>query len=141
MVCDLDGFKQINDRFGHLEGNRILRHFSKSLQGSCREYDYVARMGGDEFVLVAPGLSSSAAQIRGICLNELANLAGREICGEDLLSVSVGFAFYPDDGTDAEKLLAEADRRMYMHKQQNSKPLTALARVPSLPPLLNSLVP
>jgi len=143
MVCDLDGFKQINDRFGHLEGNRILRHFSKSLQGSCREYDYVARMGGDEFVLVAPGLSGSAAQIRGICLNELANMAGREICGEDLLSVSVGFAFYPEDGTDAEKLLAEADRRMYMQKQQqqNRKPLTSLARVPALPPLLNTLVP
>ncbi|HEY6971779.1 MAG TPA: HD domain-containing phosphohydrolase [Candidatus Angelobacter sp.] len=141
MVCDLDGFKQINDRFGHLEGNRILRHFSKSLQGSCREYDYVARMGGDEFVLVAPGLSSSAAQIRGICLNELANMAGREICGEDLLSVSVGFAFYPDDGTDAEKLLAEADRRMYTQKQeQNRKPLNAMGRVATLP-LLNTLVP
>ena len=141
MVCDLDGFKQINDRFGHLEGNRILRHFSKSLQGSCREYDYVARMGGDEFVLVAPGLSSSAAQIRGICLNELANLAGREICGEDLLSVSVGCAFYPDDGTDAEKLLAEADRRMYMQKQQQGRKMTALARVQTLPPLLNTMVP
>lgn len=140
MVCDLDGFKQINDRFGHLEGNRILRHFAKSLQGSCREYDYVARMGGDEFVLVAPGLSGSAAQIRGICLNELANLAGREICREDLLSVSVGCAFYPDDGTDAEKLLAEADRRMYMQKQ-NRAGVNPLPPAQSLPPLLDSLVP
>ena len=142
MVCDLDGFKQINDRFGHLEGNRILRHFSKSLQGSCRDYDYVARMGGDEFVLVAPGLNSSAAQIRGICLNELAKMAGREVCGEDLLSLSVGCAFYPDDGSDAEKLLAEADRRMYIQKQQQSrKTLTALSGPPTLPPLLNTLVP
>jgi len=141
MVCDLDGFKQINDRFGHLEGNRILRHFAKSLQGSCREYDYVARMGGDEFVLVAPGLSSSAAQIRGICLNELANMAGREICGEDLLSVSVGCAFYPDDGADAERLLAEADRRMYIQKQQQGKTLSSLARVQAIPPLLDTLVP
>lgn len=142
MVCDLDGFKQINDRFGHLEGNRILRHFSKSLQGSCRDYDYVARMGGDEFVLVAPGLNSSAAQIRGICLNELAKMAGREVCGEDLLSLSVGCAFYPDDGSDAEKLLAEADRRMYIQKQQQSrKVLTALSGPPTLPSLLNTLVP
>jgi diguanylate cyclase (GGDEF)-like protein/putative nucleotidyltransferase with HDIG domain len=142
MVCDLDGFKQVNDRFGHLEGNRILRLFSKSLQGSCREYDYVARMGGDEFVLVAPGLSSSAAQIRGICLNELANLAGREVCGEDLLSLSVGCAFYPEDGTDAEKLLAEADRRMYIQKQQQQarrQPLTSLSRPSAFPALFNTL--
>jgi diguanylate cyclase (GGDEF)-like protein/putative nucleotidyltransferase with HDIG domain len=142
MVCDLDGFKQINDRFGHLEGNRILRQFAKSLQGSCREYDYVARMGGDEFVLVAPGLSGSAAQIRGICLTELASMAGREICGEDLLSLSVGYAFFPDDGADAEKLLAEADRRMYLQKQQHSRgrTLTGMPRVDSLSPMLNTMV-
>jgi diguanylate cyclase (GGDEF)-like protein len=131
MVCDLDGFKQINDRFGHLEGNRFLRLFAKSLQGSCREYDYVARMGGDEFVIIAPGLSVSAAQARGICLSELARSAGREVCSEDLLSLSVGCAVYPEDGADAEKLLSEADRRMYMEKQQhhNSKTFTAIAGI------------
>jgi diguanylate cyclase (GGDEF)-like protein/putative nucleotidyltransferase with HDIG domain len=121
MVCDLDGFKKINDRFGHLEGNRILRHFSETLQGSCREYDYVARMGGDEFVIVAPGLSASAAEARGICLSELAGNAGREICDVEWLSLSVGCAIYPEDGVDAEKLLAEADRRMYIQKQEHHK--------------------
>jgi diguanylate cyclase (GGDEF)-like protein/putative nucleotidyltransferase with HDIG domain len=126
MVCDLDGFKKINDRFGHLEGNRILRHFSETLQGSCREYDYVARMGGDEFVIVAPGLSSSAAEARGICLSELAGNAGREVCGVEWLSLSVGCAIYPEDGEDAEKLLAEADRRMYIQKQEHHKILKVL---------------
>jgi diguanylate cyclase (GGDEF)-like protein len=125
MVCDLDGFKKINDLFGHLEGNRILRHFSDTLQGSCREYDYVARMGGDEFVIVAPGLSASAAEARGICLSELAGNAGREICGVEWLSLSVGCAIYPEDGVDAEKLLAEADRRMYIQKQEHHKILKA----------------
>jgi diguanylate cyclase (GGDEF)-like protein/putative nucleotidyltransferase with HDIG domain len=119
MVCDLDGFKQINDRFGHLEGNRVLRMFAKSLQGSCREYDYVARMGGDEFVIVAPGLSSEAAIARGVCLSELATAAGREVCGEEILSLSLGCSNFPDDGMDAEKLLAEADRRMYIEKQEH----------------------
>ena len=123
MVCDLDGFKKINDRFGHLEGNRILRHFAETLQGSCREYDYVARMGGDEFVIVAPGLSATAAEARGICLSELAGAAGREICGVEWLSLSVGCAIYPEDGVDAEKLLAEADRRMYIQKQEHHKSL------------------
>jgi diguanylate cyclase (GGDEF)-like protein len=132
MVCDLDGFKNINDRFGHLEGNRILRHFAETLQGSCREYDYVARMGGDEFVIVAPGLSASAAEARGICLSSLAGNAGREICGVDWLSLSVGCAIYPEDGVDAEKLLAEADRRMYIQKQEHHKILKVFNTLPDV---------
>jgi diguanylate cyclase (GGDEF)-like protein/putative nucleotidyltransferase with HDIG domain len=131
MVCDLDGFKKINDCFGHIEGNRLLKQIAKTLQGSCREYDYIARMGGDEFVIVAPGLSVSAAEARGICLNELARAAGREITGEDWLSLSVGCSIYPQDGADAEKLLAEADRRMYLQKQEHRslKPLSGFACV------------
>ena len=119
MVCDLDGFKDINDRFGHLEGNRILKIFAQGLQDSCREYDYVARMGGDEFVIVAPGLTDPAAIQRGACLNELARAAGRQVCGDSPLSLSVGYAICPEDGSDAEKLLAEADRRMYLQKQRH----------------------
>ncbi len=61
MVADMDGFKQINDRFGHLEGNRVLRLFAHALKETSREYDYVARMGGDEFVVIAPGLTAEAA--------------------------------------------------------------------------------
>ena len=58
LVCDLNGFKQINDQFGHLEGNRVLRDVAEALRCNCREYDYVARMGGDEFTLLLPGLSA-----------------------------------------------------------------------------------
>ena len=118
MVGDMDGFKQINDRFGHLEGNRVLRLFAQALKDSCREYDYVARMGGDEFVVVAPGLPADAASKRAGQLRELARQAGVEVCAEDILSLSVGQANFPEDGKDAEELLAEADRRMYMEKQQ-----------------------
>ena len=66
MVCDMDGFKQINDRFGHLEGNRVLRLFAQALKESCREYDYVARMGGDEFVIIAPGLPAEVVSQEGL---------------------------------------------------------------------------
>ena len=118
MVCDMDGFKQINDRFGHLEGNRVLRLFAQALKESCREYDYVARMGGDEFVVVAPGLPADIAAKKADQLRDLAKQAGVEVCAEDILSLSVGQAMYPDDGKDAEELLAEADRRMYLEKQQ-----------------------
>jgi diguanylate cyclase (GGDEF)-like protein/putative nucleotidyltransferase with HDIG domain len=119
MVSDMDGFKQINDRFGHLEGNRVLRLFAQALKDSCREYDYVARMGGDEFVVIAPGLTADAAGKKAEQMRALARQAGNEVCGEDLLSLSVGRAMYPEDGNDAEQLLAEADRRMYLEKQKH----------------------
>lgn len=121
MVCDLNGFKKINDHFGHLEGNRTLKLFGQILQESCREYDYVARMGGDEFVIVAPGLSAKAAEGRGVRLSELARQAGREACGVDWLSLSVGFAISSVDSMDAEQLLAQADRRMYAQKQEHHR--------------------
>jgi diguanylate cyclase (GGDEF)-like protein/putative nucleotidyltransferase with HDIG domain len=120
MVSDLDGFKQINDRFGHLEGNRVLRIFAQALKDSCREYDYVARMGGDEFVVVIPGLSADGTGKKAEQMRALARQAGFEVCGEEILSLSVGRAVYPEDGNDAEHLLAEADRRMYVEKQKQT---------------------
>ncbi len=117
MVSDMDGFKQINDRFGHLEGNRVLRQFASALRETSREYDYVARMGGDEFVVIAPGLTPEAASRKAEQMRELAQQTGREVCNEEILSLSVGKAVYPEDGLDAEKLLSEADKRMYLQKQ------------------------
>jgi len=118
LVCDMDGFKQVNDRFGHLEGNRVLRLFAHAVKRTCREYDYVARMGGDEFVMVIPGLTTETANKRAHHLKELARQAGHDVCGEDILSLSTGHAIYPKDGEDAETLLAEADRRMYQEKER-----------------------
>jgi len=118
MVCDMNGFKKINDRFGHLEGNRVLRLFAQALKDSCREYDYVARMGGDEFVVIAPGLAAEDAAKKVELIRPLARQAGFDVCGEDILSLSVGMAVSPADGNDAEQLLTEADRRMYLEKQK-----------------------
>jgi diguanylate cyclase (GGDEF)-like protein/putative nucleotidyltransferase with HDIG domain len=117
MVCDIDGFKQINDSFGHLEGDKLLREFTTRLKEVCRGYDYVARMGGDEFVITAPGLTLEAAQEKAARLNQAAIESGRHVCGRDLITLSVGTAFCPEDGYDVERLLAEADRRMYSAKK------------------------
>jgi diguanylate cyclase (GGDEF)-like protein/putative nucleotidyltransferase with HDIG domain len=117
LVCDIDGFKQINDSFGHLEGDKLLREFTAQLKNVCRGYDYVARMGGDEFVITAPGLTAEAATEKAERLNQAAIAAGRQVCGRDVITLSVGTAFCPEDGLDVERLLAEADRRMYSMKR------------------------
>jgi diguanylate cyclase (GGDEF)-like protein/putative nucleotidyltransferase with HDIG domain len=117
MVCDLDNFKQVNDLYGHLEGDNLLKDFAGHLKESCRGYDYVARMGGDEFVIVAPGMNPEAADEKISRLNQLAIEAGRKIAGRDLIALSVGTAFCPQDSFDVERLLAEADRRMYSMKK------------------------
>jgi diguanylate cyclase (GGDEF)-like protein len=119
IVCDLDGFKHINDCFGHLAGDKVLKRFAASLGAVGRRYDYSARMGGDEFVIVAPGMTEAVMNDRTATLSDMARKAGQEVCGADFLSVSTGAAFYPKDGLDAEQLLAEADRRMYAIKRDH----------------------
>jgi len=131
MVCDIDGLKKINDSFGHLEGDRLLREFSIRLKEACRGYDYVARMGGDEFVVTAPGLTLEAATEKASRLNEAAIEAGRHTCGREVTTLSVGTAFCPEDGYDVEALLAEADRRMYAVKQAHHAQAAAEPKVQS----------
>ncbi len=116
MVCDLDGFKEVNDRHGHLAGDKVLKRFSQLAKDICGDDDYIARMGGDEFVIVAPDLASEAVHARAQALSLMAQQAGAEICGMSTLALSLGAAFYPVDGLDAEKLLSEADKRMYSMK-------------------------
>ncbi len=119
IVCDLDGFKAINDQLGHVAGNKVLKAFASKLALACREYDFVSRMGGDEFVLITPGLNRAAAQ--EICerVKAAAQESVGEICAGSSLSASVGVAFYPNDANDGEQLLVEADKRMYAMKDQN----------------------
>ena len=117
LVLDLDGFKQVNDRFGHLEGNKVLRAIAFALKSACREYDHVARMGGDEFVVLLPGMEPADVHMKLAQIREALDQASRDLFSENLLTVSIGVASFPSDGTDAEQLLAEADRRMYKEKR------------------------
>ena len=119
LVCDMNGFKQVNDKLGHLEGNRLLSCVAERLKECCREYDYVARMGGDEFVLVLPGLEQDQIAQKIEKLQAITTEAGQIIgVGDIALGLSIGHAVFPEDGTDADRLLSEADRRMYLAKQK-----------------------
>lgn len=129
LVCDLDGFKMVNDCLGHMVGNKVLRAVGSALRDSCREYDYVARMGGDEFALILPASDRESMRHRIAELREIGGAAASDIAGMPSMTMSVGEAAYPEDGSDAEQLLAEADRRMVRSKSQNRRVRPAIAAV------------
>jgi len=120
LVCDIDDFKQINDELGHLEGNKALKSVAVSLVRQCRETDYAARMGGDEFVLLLPGLPRESVEGR---IQRMRQAVLQQTQAETSwpLSISIGAACLPDDGRDAEALLASADRSMYAAKNARVK--------------------
>lgn len=118
VYADLDGFKHVNDRFGHPEGDRALVAVAEILRSTFRESDIVARVGGDEFAVLALEASgSSADRIRHRLAHNVESRnrsAGREYD----LSVSAGMAaFDPQHAADIEELIAEADRALYAFKR------------------------
>jgi diguanylate cyclase (GGDEF)-like protein len=115
LVCDLNNFKKVNDTFGHLAGNALLRGVANTLRTSIRAGDCVARLGGDEFVVVMPETDVATASLQVSRLAEAVAGAAHG-SGYPSISMSVGVAVYPDDGLDALALLAAADRRMYAAK-------------------------
>jgi len=118
IVMDVDGFKQINDTFGHNVGDEALRAVAKSLQTGLRPYDMCVRYAGDEFIVVIAGCSNDVADLKRRELQDrIAEIELAVGSGERLrLSVSAGAAIFPADGATYETLLATADHRMYRDK-------------------------
>ena len=118
IVMDLDGFKAINDTYGHHVGDRALREMSLALQGTLRPYDLCVRYAGDEFIVVLTDCSREAAELKRSELQERIGQIELEVrTGKRLrLAASAGAAVFPHDGSNYETLLAEADHRMYRDK-------------------------
>jgi diguanylate cyclase (GGDEF)-like protein/PAS domain S-box-containing protein len=117
LFCDLDGFKEINDSFGHHVGDDTLKAVAARLRAAVRPTDTVARIGGDEFVVLCEGMVDESAAF-GVASRVLASIAEPlEVAGHELpLSVSVGVAF--DFSGDSAELLRNADAAMYLAKQR-----------------------
>ncbi|WP_052330139.1 GGDEF domain-containing protein [Thermicanus aegyptius] len=122
LIIDIDHFKQINDTFGHLSGNRALIGLAEQLKASVRKEDIVARYGGEEFTILLPGTSSKEAveiaerirmQVEKMRLRIEKDLGD----GADVylrITVSIGISSYPEHAEDALSLMRNADRAMYV---------------------------
>jgi diguanylate cyclase (GGDEF)-like protein len=120
LFCDLDGFKGINDRFGHNAGDAVLVEVARRLSAGVRDGDTVARLGGDEFVVLADGLGRAdaedlAARLRSRIVRPI-TVDGREM--KVGASFGIGWAHC---GMTAEEVLKSADERMYVQKRSRPK--------------------
>lgn len=118
LFLDLDGFKGINDQYGHEVGNQVLVEVSQRLQGTLRETDTIARMGGDEFVVIIENLKEEDT-VLSVAEKVLEAIAAPFVFGEISCGVtaSIGISLYPEDGLNPDQLVQQADMAMYQSKQ------------------------
>tara|TARA_R110002049_G_scaffold279626_3_gene458635 strand:+ start:2227 stop:3084 length:858 start_codon:yes stop_codon:yes gene_type:complete len=121
VFMDLNKFKQINDKFGHAEGDEVLKSFANLISSECRESDLFARLGGDEFVILFINTSTSAATDTITRLQQSLNQYKQHANDKYDISFSFGMvSFNPDKHKTITALLEDSDSQMYKHKQQSS---------------------
>lgn len=115
LFVDLDGFKAVNDDLGHAAGDELLRAVAEHIRASVREQDLVGRLGGDEFLIVCPGMDEESAHRLA---DRIALATSHGPAGRAEVRASVGVTWSRGDARDAEALLAQADREMYAVKRR-----------------------
>lgn len=127
MMIDFDNFKQVNDHFSHHAGDQTLVTFAAILNETSRREDIACRYGGDEFLLIMPGLSREDALARGESWRKrVTDVDFFPAQGDKNITISIGISSFPENGTTAEELVEAADRAMYSAKQEG-KNLVRLA--------------
>ena len=139
LVGDLNGFKAVNDRFGHLVGNHLLQAVAAALKQQCRAQDYVARMGGDEFAVILRGVGKPDVEPMADRFRGAAVEAGISLAGFEAVSLSLGSATLGLDGDEPEELLSAADRRMYAEKLETKRNASQNQAQPQLNQLAGAL--
>jgi diguanylate cyclase (GGDEF)-like protein len=115
IMLDLDGFKLLNDRFGHPTGDDLLRDVAGALRRAVRDQDTVARIGGDEFCVLAPETDEPGTDR---LLSRINTAVARVTAGVDALAASAGAASFPEDGTNPQAILQAADERLLAAKRR-----------------------
>ena len=125
FFIDLDGFKAVNDGHGHAAGDEVLKTVGARIERTLRESDTVARIGGDEFVVIAPRILS-AKNARDIAERMVEAVCAPIAINESTVcvSASIGVSFYPIDGVDRRGLIGRADAAMYLSKRAGKNRFT-----------------
>jgi diguanylate cyclase (GGDEF)-like protein len=118
VFIDVNNLKEINDKFGHNTGDELIIAISRVLKEMTREDDFVARFGGDEFVIYANKTDCAGAESLIKRIKEDLKLRRLKHCNQVKLSIAAGIATYPEDGKTYQELLKTADQRMYLDKKQ-----------------------
>jgi diguanylate cyclase (GGDEF)-like protein len=138
LMLDLDGFKAVNDTFGHKAGDKLLKELARIMTDQLRDYDFLARYAGDEFVVIVPetdqeGIRELSQRIEK-AVNEFVLPLGEGKCAR--VGISIGSACYPNHGETLDQIIIHADKGMYEVKAQRKQ-----SRITQLLPPLSQSVP
>ena len=132
VFLDLDGFKEVNDTWGHQAGDAVLAEVASRISGKLRAGDIVARLGGDEFAVLLPEMRSPEDSV--VIVTKLLDVIHQPIAWQDdaplSVGASIGVAIYPGDGDDALSLVEAADRAMYAVKRSGKNAIKMASEVP-----------
>jgi len=129
LMIDIDNFKSINDKYGHLVGDVVLKKVAEIIKNNCREIDLVGRFGGEEFIVILPMIDKDNAIVVAERIRKTISSANISIFDRIIsVSVSIGLAYYPTDAKSSHEIIDKADWALYRAKNSGKDRVVAYAR-------------